>query len=242
MNDEIPEEILALCNQVTAKRARTVIDHIIAYGFVTTEDLKNLYGYNHPPRAIRDVREHGIPLITYWVRSSTTGRRIAAYRFGDPGAIRSGRIGGRLSFSKAFKDALVAKYDSRSTLTREKLDPRYLQIDHRIPYEIAGNQADLSRLDEFMLLDASSQRAKSWSCENCRNYQQLRDPSICSQCFWAYPEAYTHVAMADERRLYIVWQAEEVSDYDGLKRRAEENKLSVIEYVKHILSQDLSDT
>ena len=30
------------------------------YGFVTTEQLKEIYGYNHPPRAARDVRELGI--------------------------------------------------------------------------------------------------------------------------------------------------------------------------------------
>src|SRR5260221_14740231 len=81
MIGDIPEEIIALCNQVTAKRARTVIDHIIAHGSITTEDLKNIYGYDHPPRAIRDVREHGIPLITFKVTSSTTGRKIAAYKF-----------------------------------------------------------------------------------------------------------------------------------------------------------------
>lgn len=55
-----------------------VIDHIIAHGFITTEDLQK-YGYNHPPRAARDVREAGIPLETFFVESSD-GQRIAAYR------------------------------------------------------------------------------------------------------------------------------------------------------------------
>jgi hypothetical protein len=44
-----------------------VIDHILQYGFITTEDLENTYGYNHPPRAARDVREAGIPLETFKV-------------------------------------------------------------------------------------------------------------------------------------------------------------------------------
>jgi hypothetical protein len=47
---------------VTAKRPKTVIGHILKHGQITTEELKNLYGYNHPPRAARDVKEHGIPI------------------------------------------------------------------------------------------------------------------------------------------------------------------------------------
>ena len=47
-----------------------------------------LIGYNHPPRAIRDVRELGIPIITYRVTDST-GRSIAAYKFGNPDDVKS---------------------------------------------------------------------------------------------------------------------------------------------------------
>lgn len=77
-----PKAFLDRLNAVTAKRPRTVIQHILQYGFVTTEELKNL-GYEHAPRAARDVRELGIPLETFWTKDSN-GRRIGAYRFGDP--------------------------------------------------------------------------------------------------------------------------------------------------------------
>jgi hypothetical protein len=56
------QEFLDLLKSVTAKRPKTVIDHILQYGFITTEDFKNKYGYNHPPRAVRDVKEYGIPI------------------------------------------------------------------------------------------------------------------------------------------------------------------------------------
>jgi hypothetical protein len=39
------QEFLDLLKSVTAKRPQTVIDHILQYGFITTEDLKNTYGY-----------------------------------------------------------------------------------------------------------------------------------------------------------------------------------------------------
>ena len=52
-----PREFLELCASVTGKRPKTVIDHILKRGHITTEELKNKYGYDHPPRAARDVRE-----------------------------------------------------------------------------------------------------------------------------------------------------------------------------------------
>jgi len=58
----LPKQFVALCKKVTAKRPRTVIEHILEHGFITTEELKEKYGYNHPPRAARDVKESGIPI------------------------------------------------------------------------------------------------------------------------------------------------------------------------------------
>src|SRR5471030_3213195 len=87
------------CVATTAKRARTVIHHILAHGQITTEELSELYNYDHPPRAVRDVRENGIPLETYFVTSPKTGRKIAAYKFADPTKMVAGRVGGRKAFS-----------------------------------------------------------------------------------------------------------------------------------------------
>lgn len=46
------KEFLELLSSVTAKRPRTVIEHILKHGYITSEELKEAYGYNHPPRAI----------------------------------------------------------------------------------------------------------------------------------------------------------------------------------------------
>lgn len=48
---QLPDEFLALCHSVTAKRARIVIDHILEHGHITTEELQEHYGYNHPPKS-----------------------------------------------------------------------------------------------------------------------------------------------------------------------------------------------
>ena len=76
MND-YPQEFLDYLHSITAKRPRTVIEHILRHGHITSEELKEIYGYNHPPRAIRDVRELNIPIVTYRIRGKD-GRSIAA--------------------------------------------------------------------------------------------------------------------------------------------------------------------
>jgi hypothetical protein len=173
----ISSELYAACMEVKAKRPRTVIHHILQHGFITTEELSERYGYDHPPRAVRDVRENGIPLETFSVTSTKTGRKIAAYRLMERSEIIGSRVGGRKAFSKQFKGLLVERYGAKSAMTGESLEPRYLQIDHRVPYEVAGN-ASGETLEDYMLLDASDQRSKSWSCEHCDNWRTLRQPEI----------------------------------------------------------------
>ncbi|KPD29653.1 HNH endonuclease [Pseudomonas paraeruginosa] len=234
----VDPRILALCEKVTKKRARTVIDHILEHGHITTEDLQDRYGYDHPPRAARDVREEGVPLETFKLVSNRTGRKIAAYRFADPADIKRGRIGGRKAFSKAFKDALIERYGEFDALTAQPVESRYLQIDHRVPYEVAGDgEHDEENLDAYMLLDASSQRAKSWSCEHCRNWTELLEEDTCRACYWAFPESYTHVAMVEVRRVDLQWDGAEVAVYDRLAQEAKQEGVSVSALIKRKLQR-----
>ena len=237
---DIDPIILELCDKVTAKRPRTVIDHIIEHGVITTEELRSLYGYDHPPRAVRDVRECGIPLETIKVRSKTTGRMIGAYRFDSPENILWGRISGRSAFSKGFKNALIERFGARDAITGEPCPPRYLQIDHRIPYEVAGDTAhDENQAGDYMLLDASSQRAKSWSCEQCPNWQEARDEMVCRSCFWASPESYTHIAGEHIRRVDIQWRGAEVAVFECVRERAEREDTTVAAFIKRLLARAL---
>lgn len=236
-NKPIDPRLLALCAKVTNKRPKTAIAHIIKHGYVTTEDLQEL-GYDHPPRVAGDVRDEGIPLETFKVVSTRTGRKIAAYRFGDPADIKAGRIGGRTAFSKAFKAALVERYGEFDTLTSQPVAARYLQIDHRVPYQVVGDaEHDENNLDAYMLLDASNQRAKSWSCEHCENWRNIHDADICRSCYWASPEGYSHVAMREVRRVDVQWDGEEVAAYAALAAEASGEGVTVSTLIKRKLQR-----
>ena len=211
---KMPKSFLDKLNSVTAKRPKTVIQYILEHGYVTTEDLK-LLGYEHAPRAARDVREQGIPLESFRVKD-TTGKTIAAYRFGDYSKIEDklSKVTGRTVLSSALKKALIDKYGSKCFIYLQSMEERLLQVDHRVPYEIGGEQ-DSQNIDCYMLLSPSANRAKSWTCEHCPNRTQ-KNIDFCIQCFWAHPENYTHIAGKQQRQIVITFSGDEIEDYNRL--------------------------
>lgn len=238
---ELPAEFIQRLNSIQAKRARTVINHILEHGSITTEDLKVRYGYDHPPRAIRDVREQGIPLRKSSVKSSS-GRTIAAYTFDLSNVVAANRTGGRAPFSKQLKTELYTASVGRCALCGGQFSARELQIDHRVPYAIAGDIAP-SRpgTSGYMLVCGPCNRRKSWSCEHCPNWE-LKSQEVCLACYWAYPSDYAHVATKQIRRSELIWEAEEVEDYASLQMLARRENLTLAQYIKAVLKKFLART
>ena len=212
---EYPKKFLELLNSVSAKRPKTVIQHILKFGFITSKELKDIYGYNHPPRAIRDVRELGIPIETYRIVDDEK-KSIAAYKFGNPNNIKNNlaKSAGRTVLSKVLKQALIEKYGSQCFIYLESQPSAQLQVDHRIPYEIGGDH-DENDIDYYMLLSPSANRAKSWTCEHCQNWSK-KDINFCMKCFWAHPENYDHVAGKFEKIIFLIFTGDEIEDYNKL--------------------------
>ena len=86
---DLPQHFLDQLKAVTARRPRVVIDHILEHGHVTTEELRELYGYEHPPRAARDVREQGIPLESIRVTGSSGRGRMPDVLLGKPSGLHA---------------------------------------------------------------------------------------------------------------------------------------------------------
>jgi hypothetical protein len=230
------KEIKQLLKQISNKRARIVIEHILAHGFITTEELEKEYGYNHPPRAARDVREAGIPLETFRVKDSE-GRTIAAYLFGATTQIRKGRLQGRQTFPKSLKNTLYEMQDGKCAICYGRFEALYLQVDHRIPYEVAGDKQGKLNLEDFKLICASCNRAKSWSCEHCENWSKERSPNICLGCYWANSENYVHIALREIRRADILWENGEIQVYEKLRQQSQRNKTPLPEFVKKVVKK-----
>lgn len=230
------DEFLKLLDSITAKRPKTVIQHILKHGFITSQELKDLYGYNHPPRAIRDVREYGIPIDTYRVKGED-GRSIAAYKFGNPDELNHtpSKSSGRTVITKAIKKSLIDIYGSKCFIYLEEIPENELQVDHRIPYEIAGEQ-EFEAADDFMLLSPSANRAKSWTCEHCPNWNK-RDAAMCRTCFWAHPENYEHIAGRFEKIVTILFSGDEIDDYHKIVEHL--GTKTIQEFIKEMIKESM---
>lgn len=231
--NDLPQEFLDQLNHVTGKRSRIVVEHILEHGFITTDDLEQIYGYMHPPRAVRDVREQGIPIETFRIRLPD-GRNIAAYRFGNPSQVRTGHSRGRITLPRKFKQELFDQQDGKCGICNGHFSAREFQIDHRIPYEIAGD-TEYEDTFAYMLLCGPCNRAKSWSCEHCPNWQR-KELTVCGKCYWAQPTTYTHVATKKVRRADLIWEGDdELGIFSKIAATSTRSQQSIPDYIKGLL-------
>lgn len=231
------KQLIEKAKAVTKKRPKTVIDHILTHGQITTDELKSEYGYSHAPRAARDVREQGIALKTTMVKGPD-GRSMAVYTFDESSTVSYSKRSGRTALSAKLKSELVAQHGARCFVYLEVVLQKDLQVDHRVPYEVAGEVAGQTQDSaDFMLLCGSANRAKSWVCEHCPNLTGSKKIAVCKTCYWAYPESYTHVATLEQRRLDVVWTANEVVDYEAARNEATKADQSMPDFVKNLLRE-----
>ena len=142
------------------------------------------------------------------------------------------KVYGRTVLSKALKQALIEKYGSKCSIYLEIMDEAVLQVDHRIPYEIDGEQEN-QEIDIYMLLSPSANRAKSWACEHCKNWNK-KDKFFCIRCFWAYPEYYDHISGRYEKVISIMFTGNEIEDYNKLiEMSGIENAQNTIKNIIH---------
>lgn len=130
---------------------------------------------------------------------------------------------------------LLQSVRGKRAICQGKFDKRYLQIDHRIPYEIAGERGfPENDTSIYMLVCATCNRAKSWSCEHCPNWR-TKALNSCRACYWVNPLDYTHIALREVRRVAIFWDEDEIEVYQTLQLLAGEADLAVPDYVKQII-------
>lgn len=221
-----------------SKRGEKVLRFMLENGSISTLDIEKM-GYKHAPRAIRDVREAGIPIITKTV--SVSGKRYANYVFGHASDIKENMLQGRVTFPKSFKEELLKIQGNRCAICNQKFESQYLQIDHRVPYEYNGDSKKLDTKD-YMLLCAECNRIKDRATKiGCsKTCFKTHDIKIIRSCYWASPENYTHICMKPIRKLSITWLSNsEVKIFDSMKDKSEKLNISPQEYIKGLILKDI---
>ncbi|WOI85982.1 HNH endonuclease signature motif containing protein [Rhodococcus qingshengii] len=223
MSDNAPvqlsdEQIEWLKGVPMSKRAAIVRDHILEHGSVTTQTLTVEYGYGHPPRARGDLQDAGVGVGSRMI--NVDGKRMAEYYF--TGAANK-NAAGRVVIPKPFSDQLKEEFGFKCAICAGVFAGRELQADHRVPFMIGGDKPSFE-IEDFMPLCASDNRAKSWSCEHCVNWDK-RDVEMCETCFWAHPESYEHVEGRRERRINLTFQGDEVDTLGDITAEEARTKL-----------------
>lgn len=225
----MPQTLIDRVKGVTNKRARFVLDSIIKNGSISTLELQRA-GYDHPPRAARDVVELGFAIKRVKAKRPD-GQTIAAYVF-DERELDPAKTG-RIVLAKKEREAIIESKGSKCNFCGATNN---LQLDHRLPYQVAG-ESQIDEDDPYQVLDGSCNRKKSWSCEHCPNWTEQKDFGVCRSCYWAYPDSYTHVAMRPERRVELVWSGNEVAMYERISRLAHKNGRTVPDEIKTVIAQ-----
>jgi hypothetical protein len=225
-----PDPRLVAAMGHASKRAKIAIEHMVKHGSISTDDL-SAYGYEHAPRVIADVREIGLPIVMKMTTSPKTGRRMATYRLADLSEMTE--LAGRRVLPKVLREALIETWGERCAICGRNPGAQLLQVDHCIPFRVSGVE-DVTDEGAFMLLCASCQRRKSWSCEKCPNWAK-RETATCVGCFWASPDDYTHAATVQERRVELVFAGDEIGLHDVLAEAARADGISIVDYVKRLL-------
>ena len=130
---------------------------------------------------------------------------------------------GRKNFTKADKIELCKTHSNRCFFCRGVFAGNELQIDHKIPYELAGNtEYEKFGRDALIPLCASCNRSKSWGCEGCDNFI-IKEHKNCETCYWVNPDTYEHIAMRESLHLNVVFEKGELG-YDFFSQLSHEAK------------------
>jgi hypothetical protein len=220
-----------------SKRPRVVLEHILAKGSVSTFELGEL-GYDQPPRAAQDLKEAGVRLLVTFSKHPSSGQRMAVYSLAD--LDDSADRAGRRPIPKAMRTRVLRQHGNRCAVCGVTHDATGLQIDHRVPFIVAG-ETEANDATDFQPLCGAHQRSKSWACEHCANRTD-RDVDRCRRCYWACPDGeYEHVALREERRADITWTgSEDVATYQCLRDRAQAATMSVADIVREAVAAYLA--
>lgn len=193
------------------KRPEVVAKYMLEHdNCITTDEIQEL-GYDHPPRAARDIRELGIPLKTTRT-TGENGKSIAKYSFDIPDDFNPSqtKVSGRKATDNKIKEELIKENGCVCSTDNMRMRKENLQIDHRVPYEIGGEYDDPNP-ENYQLLSASANRQKSWACEHCPNWKDKK-VEVCETCFWAHPDNHEHIACESGKTIIITLRHGDAND------------------------------
>jgi hypothetical protein len=192
------KEFLDLLVSNFSKRGNFVRDTMLTKGSVTRWDM---LGAGYDPVAVCDLTSLGVTVSTKMI--SEKGKSSMEYTLNPQAFID--RAESRMFMTPKERRRFFRSYGCKCLTCSLTLDPRSLQVDHRIPFILVGNS--LVKLEGYSALKPACPSCNSTREDICRECIKKRGTNHevleCRTCYWAYPENYTHIA-GTHRSLILV--------------------------------------
>lgn len=228
-------------------RAKVAADLLIKKGTITKYDFENTnVPVSQAPRAIRDLKDHGIPIKTLERISVPQAKtKVSQYAFGSVDDIVSTSKYGRMYNPSGMKEKLVRLHGRVCVFCGKKLSGQDMELDHKLPVNIFGDLSSVERLnpDNYQLVCRKCNRLKREATSHGAFDDRKQGMDIVKQNYWYDPVRYRKNKkghLFDQS--IIVWNTNEDRQvYNQIEQYAEDSKKDFQEALKDMVTLGLEE-
>lgn len=221
-------------------RAKAAADLLMEKGVITKYDFEETHvPVSQAPRAIRDLKDHGIPIETLRKISVPQAKtKVNRYTLGSIDNINTSMRYGRMYDPTGMKEKLAKLHGDVCVFCGKKLTAKDRELDHKLPVNIFGDLSPVERLnpDNYQLVCRGCNRLKREATSHGAFDDQREGMDIVKQNYWYDPVQYRKNR---DDRLYahnvIVWNtSKDIQAYKQISQYAKDSSKSFQEALKDI--------
>ena len=226
-------------------RAKVAADLLIRKRVVNKFDFeKTSVPVSQVPRAIRDLKGHGIPIISLErINVPQSKSKVSQYALGDAKDIEANQKYGRQYNPSGMKRRLARLHGSVCVFCGKHLEPKERELDHKLPIEIFGELSPAERLnpDNYQLVCRNCNRLKREATSHGAFDDKQDGIDAVKSNYWYDPTQYRK---NKDDGLYnqsiVVWKNNaDVQTYSQIKRYSKENNQDFQDTLKSIVNLGL---
>ena len=175
-------------------RAKAAADLLMNKGIITKYDFESTnVPISQAPRAIRDLKDHGIPIKTLErVNVPQSKSKVSQYTFGDVADITVANKYGRMYNPTGMKDRLAKLHGNVCVFCGKELSGKDRELDHKLPVNIFGDLSPVERLnpDNYQLVCRKCNRLKREATSHGAFDDRQDGMEVVEHNYWYDPVQY----------------------------------------------------
>lgn len=226
-------------------RAKAAADLLIEKGVITKYDFETTrVPISQAPRAIRDLKDHGIPVKTLErVNVPQAKSKVNQYTLGSADDIDASKKYGRLYDPSGMKEKLAKLHGSTCVFCGKHLAPKDRELDHKLPVNIFGDLSSVERLNpnNYQLVCRKCNRLKREAVSHGAFDDRQDGMDVVKHNYWYDPVQYRK---NEKDNLFnqsiVVWNSgEDIRTYNQISQYAKYSNKSFPEALKDMANLGL---